>query len=149
MVGPVLTSIVSKWELFDTFSGHVLVELDQKRETCFGDEDMGRFQRDVIARHPAVGNAILCQVFLDRNMRKLYHWRAVHIHDSNEARASRQHHISWVFWSPVPFEREISPFLGFKRKKFGEFFNTERTAGDHNTLEQSMRIFPIFIVDVP
>jgi hypothetical protein len=45
MLGPVLTSILSEWELLDAVFGHMLVELDKKGKTRLRDEEMGRFER--------------------------------------------------------------------------------------------------------
>ena len=131
----------------DDFSGHVFVKLEKKGERCLGDEEMGRFERDAVARHTAFRNAIRCQVLSDGKMRKLYHWRADPHPRRQSARASRQCRISWVLWPPVTLENGTSSF-GFECQKFGELFNTERTASNHNTLEEPMGIFPIFIVDV-
>jgi hypothetical protein len=57
----------------------VFVELEQNGETCLRDKEMGRFEGNVVAGHPAFGNAIRYQILLDREVRKLYHWRTVHI----------------------------------------------------------------------
>lgn len=65
MPGPVPTSILNKWELLDDVFGHMLVEQDKNGKTRSGDEDMGRFERDLVAWH---SNAIRCQVLLDREV---------------------------------------------------------------------------------
>ena len=144
MLGSIPTNIPSKWEVIDDLSGHVFVKLEKKGEGCLGDEEMGRFTGDVVARHTAFRSVIQCQVLFDRKMRKLYHWRAVHIYDGNQARASRQHRISWPL---VPLECE-TPSFEFEREEFGELFNTKRMVSNHSTLEEPMGIFPNFIVDV-
>src|ERR1700680_4330974 len=104
---------------------------------------MGRLERDGVARYTTFRNASRCQVLLDREVRKLHNWRTVHIHDSNQARARRQHHIPWVFRPPILLKRKSSFLPGFESKKFGKLFNTERTASNHDTLEEPMRIRPI------
>ena len=109
---------------------------------------MGWFEGNVVAGHPAFGNAIRYQILLDREVRKLYHWRAVHIHHSNQARARRQHFISWVFRPLVLFERKTSSLPRFENEKFRKLFNTKRTAGNHNTLEWQMRIRSIVFINV-
>jgi hypothetical protein len=78
----------------------------------------------------------------------LHHGRTVHIYDGHQARAGTQHHISWVFRPPIFFKCDVSPCFGFESEKFREFFNTERTASDYDALEETMRILPIFAVDV-
>jgi hypothetical protein len=50
---PVSTGILSKRELLDAFFGQVFVELEQNGKTRLGDEEMGRFERDVVPRHTA------------------------------------------------------------------------------------------------
>ena len=80
-------------------------------------------------------------------MRELYHWRAVHVYDRHQARAGREHHLSWIFWPQAPFKREASCF-GLEREEFGELPDVERTASDDDALEEMMRILPIVIVDV-
>ena len=85
MLGPILTSILSKRELLNAILDHVIVELEQKAKACSGDEDMSRFERDVVPRHTAFRNATRCQVLLDGKVRELHHCRAFHIYYGNQA----------------------------------------------------------------
>ena len=115
-------------------------------KTCSSDEEMGRFERNVVPCHTAFCSTIRRQVLLDRKVRKLNHGRAFHIHDGNQARAGRQHRVSGVFRPPVPFKRKPSSCFRFECEKFGEFFNPEWTASNRDALEETVRILPIFIV---
>jgi hypothetical protein len=50
---PVSTGILSKRELLDALFGQVFVEFKQNGKTRLREEEMGRFERDVVARDTA------------------------------------------------------------------------------------------------
>src|SRR5712671_318812 len=109
---------------------------------------MSWFQGSVVSRNMPFCDPRRCQVFLDRKVRELYDRETMIIDDGNQTRARRQHRLSWVFRAAVRLKYRTFSILEFECEKLRQLFDTERTESDHKALKQTMRIRPIFLVDV-